>query len=71
MNAFQAEHLQQELESALSDIQTGLDTFRAVLSEIRELIGDYVDIRDGYSGPLPNNAMRAQQLIDETLRAIP
>lgn len=38
-----------------------------ILEEIRELIEGYVDIRDGESGPLPNNAMSATQLIDETL----
>lgn len=37
------------------------------LEEVRELIDGYVDIRDGESGPLPNDAMRAQQVIDAVL----
>jgi len=41
-----------------------------VLREIRELIDDYVDIKDGEGGPMPNNAMRATQLISEALRRV-
>ena len=40
---------------------------RATLEEVRELIEGYVDVRDGPQGPLPNDAMRAQQAIDEAL----
>jgi hypothetical protein len=38
------------------------------LREVRELIDGYVDVRDGGAlGQLPNDAMRAQQLIDRAL----
>lgn len=42
---------------------------RAALEEVRDLIDGYVDVRDGADGPLPNDAMRAQQVIDEALSA--
>jgi hypothetical protein len=40
-----------------------------VLYNVRELIDGYVDVVDGdyESGPLPNNAMRAVQIIDEVM----
>lgn len=42
------------------------------LLEVRELISDYVDITDGGPlGPNPNDAMRAQMLIDEVVGKIP
>lgn len=38
------------------------------LREVRELIDGYVDVRDaGAMGPLPNDAMRAQQIIDAAI----
>ena len=40
---------------------------RAALDEVQELIGGYVDIRDGANGPTPNDAMRAIQVIDGAL----
>lgn len=44
-----------------------IEKLRDALEEVRELIDGYVDIRDGENGPLPNNAMLAQQIIDEAL----
>ena len=37
------------------------------LHEVRDLIEGYVDIKDGISGPVANDAMKATQLIDELL----
>lgn len=44
-----------------------IERLRAALDEVQELIGGYVDIRDGDNGPMPNDAMRAVQVIDAAL----
>jgi hypothetical protein len=41
----------------------------AALHEVRELLAGYVDVSDSPDGgaPVPNNAMRAQQVIDAAI----
>jgi hypothetical protein len=44
------------------------ESFKDTLSEVRDLIEGYVDVKDGdYGVPMANNAMRAVQLIDGAL----
>ena len=46
-----------------------IEKLRDALRDVSDLIEGYVDISDhGPLGPIPNNAMRAQQVIDEALR---
>ena len=46
-----------------------IEKLRFALMDVSELIDGYVDIVDGPEGAqLPNDAMRAQQVIDEALR---
>ena len=48
-----------------------MTALRETLLEIRELLDGYVDTRDGGAlGPLPNDAMRAQQLLDKLLASL-
>lgn len=42
----------------------------AVLEEIRELIDGYIDVKDGDHGPVPNNAMKAAQMLDATVHDV-
>jgi len=46
------------------------DHLLAALDEVMELIEGYVDIRDGDSGPAPNDAMRAKLIIEDAKRRI-
>jgi hypothetical protein len=39
------------------------------LHKVRELIDGYVDVDDCGNVPVPNNAMRAVQVIDEAIKA--
>lgn len=46
-----------------------IEKLRDALRDVSDLIEGYIDIVDGPEGKqLPNDAMRAQQLIDEALR---
>ena len=46
-----------------------IEKLRFALLDVSELIDGYVDICDGdeETGPRPNDAMKAQQIIDEAL----
>lgn len=46
-----------------------IERMQDALIDVGDLIDDYVDIRDGAEGQqLPNDAMKALQIIDEVLR---
>ena len=52
----------------LAQLHMQIRDLRFALMDVRELIDGYVDIVDGPEGTqLPNDAMRAMQLIDEAL----
>lgn len=42
----------------------------AVLEEVRELIDGYIDVKDGDHGPVPNNAMKAAQMLESTVNDV-
>jgi hypothetical protein len=54
----------------LSILEFAQPTLVDKLTEARDYIDGYVDVRDAEGQPVPNNAMRAAQLIDEALRLL-
>jgi hypothetical protein len=57
------------MSEELARLNAEVRALRYALEDVRELIDGYVDIVDGSeeTGPLPNDAMKAQQIIDEAL----
>lgn len=57
------------MSDELARLNAEIRALRYVLEDVRELIEGYEDILDGSeeTGPIPNKAMRAVQLIDEAL----
>jgi len=57
------------MSEELARLNAEVRALRYALEDVRELIDGYVDIADGSeeTGPLPNDAMRAVQIIDEAL----
>ena len=57
------------MSEELARLNAEVRALRYALEDVRELIDGYVDICDGSeeTGPLPNDAMKAQQIIDEAL----
>lgn len=57
------------MNDRLARLSAEIQKLRDALLDVSDLIDGYVDIVDGPEGAqLPNNAMRAQQVIDEALR---
>jgi len=57
------------MSEELARLNAEVRALRYALADVRELIDGYVDICDGdeETGPRPNDAMKAQQIIDEAL----